>query len=68
MATTNIYKVNYHFEQGKNKSSQDYSDYVSAAANDYNSIQSVLSSNSKLQAGKLVIDAVQNVGITGVLA
>lgn len=68
MSTTNIYKVGYHFEQGGKKSTQDYFDYVSASASDYNSLQTVLSNNSRLQSGKLVIDSVSNVGITGVLS
>lgn len=59
MGTTNIYKVHYHFEQGNKKSSPEYIDYVSAAANDYNSIKTVLSNNGRiLGSGTLVIDAV----------
>lgn len=65
---TNIYKVLYHFEQGGKKTGLEYSDYVSAAANDYNSIKAVLNTNSRLLSGAMVIDSIQNVGITGVLS
>jgi hypothetical protein len=59
VSTTNIYRVLYHFEWGGKKASQDYQDYVSAAANDYESIKAVLANNSRVQGGsKLVIDAV----------
>lgn len=59
MSTTNVYKVHYHFEFSGKKASPDYIDYVSAAASDYNSIQTVLSNNNRiLGSGKLVIDAV----------
>ena len=59
MSTTNIYRVLYHFEWGGKKASQDYQDYISAAANDFETLKAVLSSNSRLQGGsKLVIDAV----------
>lgn len=49
--TTNIYKVHYHFEFSGKKSSPEYIDWVSAAANDYNSIKTVLSNNGKLLGG-----------------
>lgn len=66
MSTTNVYKIHYHFEGGNGKKiSPDYVDYVSAAANDYNSLKSVLSSNSKLLgSGTLIITSVINVGVT----
>jgi len=58
--TTNIYKVHYHFEYSGKKASPEYIDWVSASANDYNSIKTVLNNNSKLLGGgTLVIDAVQ---------
>jgi len=68
-----VYKVHYHFEgSGGKKISPDYVDYVAAAANDYNSIKTVLSNNGKLLGGgTLVISAVQNFpsgGSTGVLS
>lgn len=66
MSTTNVYKVHYHFQDGSGKKiSPDYVDYVSAAGNDYNSLRSVLSSNSKLLgAGTLVVQSAINVGVT----
>lgn len=57
--TTSVLKIHYHFESSGRKSSQDYIDYV-ASANDYTSIKTVLSNNSRLQGGTLVIDAAQN--------
>jgi hypothetical protein len=63
MATVvNTYKVSHHFEQGGKNSSPQYNGYVQAAAGDYNSIKAVLSSNSLLRQGTLVIDSVQEVG------
>ena len=68
-ATTSIYKVHFHFENNKQKSSPDYIEYISASGPDYNSLRSVLSNNSKLRgSGTLVIDAVQSVGPDSVLA
>lgn len=59
--TTKIRKILYHFETGGKKISPEYSDYVSVASDDYNSIKTVLSNNSRLLgAGTLVIDAVQS--------
>jgi hypothetical protein len=56
--TTNIYKVHYHFEAGGKKTSPEYIDWVSASANDFNSLRTVLSNNSRLLGpGTLVIDA-----------
>lgn len=63
--TTHIRKVHYHFESTKGGSGQtggkispEYIDYVSVASDDYNSIKTVLSNNSKLLGGgTLVIDA-----------
>ena len=63
MATVNIFKVHYHFESGGKKSSMEYIDYVSCSLGDYNSIKTVLSNNSLLRAGTLVIDSVQNIGV-----
>lgn len=60
MGTTQVWKVTYHFEYGGKKASQDYIDYVSAADSTYGSIKTVLSNNSRLQGGALVIDAVQS--------
>jgi hypothetical protein len=61
MGTTNVYKVHYHFENSGKKSSMDYSDYVSAASNDYESIKTVLSNNGRMiGGGKLVIDSISN--------
>lgn len=64
MAVVNVYKVHYHFDQGTpaKKSSPEYIDYIQAAASDYNTLKNVLSTNSKLRAGTLVIDSVQEVG------
>lgn len=62
--TTHIRKVHYHFESTKGGSSgtggnisPEYTDYVSVAADDYNSIRTVLSNNGRLLgSGTLVID------------
>ena len=62
-SVVNTYKVHYHFEISGKKSSPEYIDYVQASASDYNSIKSVLSSNSKLRGGgTLVIDSLQETG------
>lgn len=58
----NTYKVAYHFEQGGKKSGPEYIDYVQASAGDYATLKGVLSSNSLLRVGTLVIDSVQEVG------
>jgi hypothetical protein len=60
MATTNVYQVDYHFENlGKITGPPSYQAIVSAAANDYNTIRGVLSSNGLLLgSGTLVIDNV----------
>ena len=63
MATVlNTYKVHYHFESGGKKSSPEYIDYLQATASDYNSIKAVLSSNSLLRVGTLVLDSVEETG------
>lgn len=67
MAVVNVHKVAYHFEQGGVKSSQDYIDYVqtstgAVATTTYSAIKTVLSNNSRLRPGTLVIDSVQEVG------
>lgn len=60
MGTTQIYQVDYHFENLGKIISPTYQAVVSAAANDYNSIRTVLSNNGLLLgSGTLVIDAVQ---------
>ena len=58
--TTQIYQVDYHFEVGgKICGPPGYQAVVSAAANDYNSIRTVLSNNGLLLgSGTLVIDQV----------
>lgn len=71
MSTTNIYKVHYHFEISGKKASPEYIDFISAAANDYNTLKNVLSSNNRLLGGgTLQITAVQNMpsGASTVLA
>jgi hypothetical protein len=68
MATTNCYKVHYHFEAGGKKISPDYIDYVAAAAGDYDSLNTVLQADGKQRGpGILKISAVQSVGTTGIL-
>ena len=64
MATpVNTYKVHFHLERAGKKASPDYIEYVQAAAGDFNSLQTVLSSNGKIRGGNtLVIDSVQEVG------
>lgn len=63
MATVlNTYKVHYHFEQGGKHSTQEYINYLQATANDFNSLRTVLSNNSLLRPGTLVIDSVQETG------
>lgn len=61
-AVVNTYKVLYHFEQGGKKSGPDYLDYIQASAGDYTTLKGVLSSNTKLKPGTLVIDSVEEVG------
>ena len=62
MSAVSTYKISYHFEQSGRISGVPYSDYVQAAVGDYNSIKTVLTNNSKLRLGTLVIDSVQEVG------
>lgn len=63
MATVlNTYKVSYHFEQGGKKSGPDYTDYLQATASDYTTLKTVISNNSLLRIGTLVVDSVQEVG------
>ena len=57
--TLNVYNVDYHFEVGGKISGGNYYASVGAAANDYNSILTVLTNNSLLRPGTLVIDNVQ---------
>ena len=57
--TTNVYNVDYHFETGGKINGPQYYDSVSAAANDYTSILTVLTNNGRLRPGTLVIDNVQ---------
>lgn len=61
-SVVNTYKVHYHFEQGGKKAGVDYMNYIQAAAMDYNTLQGVLSSNSKLRPGTLVLDSVEEIG------
>lgn len=62
MAAVNTYHVFYHFEQSGKKVGGDFTNYLQAAAGDYNSLRTVLSNNSKLMAGTLVFDSVQEIG------
>lgn len=55
--TTQVLKVHYHFETNGKKTSQDYQDVVSSADSKYDTIRTVLSNNSRLRLGTLVIDA-----------
>lgn len=63
-AVVNTYKVTFHFEQGNppRKSSSDETAYIQASAGDYTSLKTVLSNNSRIRPGTLVIDSVQEVG------
>ncbi|MGO9590672.1 MAG: hypothetical protein ACLP3K_11595 [Candidatus Acidiferrales bacterium] len=56
------YRVMYHFETSGKKSSSDYAAYIQASASDYTTLKGVLSSNSLLLTGALVLDSVQEVG------
>jgi hypothetical protein len=57
--TTQVFNVNYHFEVGGKIVGVIQQATVSAAAQDYNSIRTVLSNNSLLSSpGTLVIDKV----------
>ena len=63
MATVlNTYKVHYHFEQGGKQVGPSYIDHLQATAGDFNSLRTVLSNNSLLRPGTLVIESVQEVG------
>lgn len=61
-SVVNTYKVHYHFEQSGKKSSAEQIVYIQAADSSYNTLKAVLSSNSKLQPGTLVLDSVEEVG------
>lgn len=63
MSTSGIYRVTYHFEKSGRRVSDTFQDNILASGQDFNSLNAVLSSNGKLQAGcQLVIDAVGHVG------
>lgn len=68
MAVSNIYKVHYHWEVGGKKVNHDLIAYVNAAANDYNTLRSVIVTNQGQSHGSatLVIDSVLNVGVPSV--
>lgn len=63
MATNNVYRVTYHFEKNGRRCSDTFQDNVIAASQDYNTISSVLSSNSKTNGGQgtLVIVSIGHV-------
>jgi hypothetical protein len=64
MATINCYKVHYFFSAAGKKASPVYVDYVGAAANDYDTIATVLKNDGQGRgSGKLEIESVQTVGI-----
>lgn len=58
MATTNVYRVIYHGEVAGKIVGTTQQAVLGAAANDFNTIRAVLSSNSLLPQGTLVIDEV----------
>ena len=62
MASIQTYKVHYHGEIAGRKQGPEFIKFVQAAANDYNTLKAVLSSNSVLPVGTLVITSVQNMG------
>ncbi len=64
MATQNSYKVHYHWENNGKKVNNEQIAYVQAAANDYNTIKNVITSNQGILHGgsTFVIDSVLNVG------
>jgi hypothetical protein len=68
LAVTNLYKVLYHWERGGRKINQEFSAYIQAAANDYNTLRNVIVTNQTQSHGSdtLVIDDVRNIGVTGV--
>ena len=71
MATNNVYRVTYHFEQGGKKISEQFQDNVLASGSDYASISGVLNSNGKTNNGHgtLVITSIGHVGAAaGVLS
>lgn len=49
MAANNVYRVTYHFEVGGKRSSETFQDNVVASDSTFNSINTVLNNNSKLQ-------------------
>ena len=69
MSVSQLFKVQYHFEVGGKKATEDYVDYVGAADGTYNSIKTALVTNNSKQRGpgSLVIDAVVNVGVPSFL-
>ena len=62
MASIQTYKVHYHGEIAGRKQGPEFIKFVQASANDYNTLKAVLSSNSVLPVGTLVITSVQNMG------
>lgn len=70
MAASNLYRVTYHFEVGGKRISDTFQDNIIASASDYNSLASVLSSNSKTNNGKgtLVISGQGHISASGILS
>ena len=68
MSVVNNYRLSYHFEVGGKKATEDLNAIVQAAANDYNSLKTVLSNNSLLRSGTLVISCCTNLNAAGVIA
>jgi len=71
MASNNVYRVTYHFEQGGKKISEVFQDNVLAADQGYDTIKSVLNNNARTNnnKGTLVIVSVGHVGgVSGVLS
>jgi hypothetical protein len=70
MATNNVYRVTFHFEKNGRKCSDQFQENVIAAGEDYASLSSVLSGNSKTNGGQgtLVITSVGQTSSSNVLS
>lgn len=63
MAANNIYRIVYHFEKGGKRVSDTQTDVIIASDSTFNSINTVLSNNSKTNngIGSLVIETIAHV-------
>jgi hypothetical protein len=60
-AVVNEYKCEWHFEVSGKRSGEHYVGYIQAADSKYDTLNNVLSSNSKLKNGTVVFDSVQEI-------